>query len=165
MSDIEQAIASAAAPIMAKCRACDGEGCEADYVGLEMKCIAVNCSTCGGSGKMPVGVFDPVCARHCTGCEGELHHWDYYGDQTEGGEPLLGCKHCTALRPVPDNFDHDGNDSLDGEESDDFEDDCGLRHDGQCGMAGTEHCDFECPNRESELFCGSTAWRQKHGED
>lgn len=41
--------------------------------------------------------------------------------------------------------------------------DCGLRRDGQCSQAGTEHCDFECPNRNSDLFVGSVAWRQKHG--
>lgn len=35
---------------------------------------------------------------------------------------------------------------------------CGLARDGQCSQAGTEHCDFECPNRNSELFAGSAAW-------
>lgn len=159
MSDIEQAVSAAATPVMAPCRHCEGTGGEADYVGLEMTPVEVACSQCGGQGKLAVGVFDPVCARHCTGCEGELHHWDYYGDQTEAGEPLLGCKHCPALRPVPD--DDDANDALDGEEADDFEDECGLMRNGQCSQAGTEHCDFECPNRESELFCGSAAWHRK----
>lgn len=102
MSDIEQAVSAAATPVMAPCRHCEGTGGEADYVGLEMTPVEVACSQCGGQGKLAVGVFDPVCARHCTGCEGELHHWDYYGDETEAGEPLLGCKHCLALRPVPD---------------------------------------------------------------
>ena len=56
----------------------------------------------------------------------------------------------------------DGDDS-DGEDDDPF-DECGLMRDGQCSMAGTEHCDFECPNRESELFCGSAAWQRKHAK-
>lgn len=52
------------------------------------------------------------------------------------------------------------------EEDDDGWDDCALRADGQCGMAGTEWCDFECPNRDSEHFAGSAAWiatREKAG--
>ena len=40
--------------------------------------------------------------------------------------------------------------------------DCGLQRDGQCSQAGTEHCDFECPNRNSDVFVGSAAWRKKH---
>jgi len=41
-------------------------------------------------------------------------------------------------------------------------DDCGLCDDGQCTMAGTEYCDFECQNRDSELFVGSKVWKKKH---
>lgn len=78
------------------------------------------------------------------------------------GPPAL-CT-CGTCPPDEDEEDHI-NDALDGEESDDFEDDCGLMRNGQCSQAGTEYCDFGCPNRESELFCGSAAWRQKHGED
>lgn len=63
----------------------------------------------------------------------------------------------TTEVPDDDNeYDDDGDDDwLDLE--------CGLMHDGQCSMAGTEHCDFECPNRHSEDFCGSVAWNKKHG--
>jgi hypothetical protein len=45
---------------------------------------------------------------------------------------------------------------------DDFEDECGLGDDGQCALAGTEHCDFECIYRDSDLFAGSAAWCRKH---
>ncbi len=41
--------------------------------------------------------------------------------------------------------------------------DCGLMADGQCSMAGTEDCDWECPWRDSELFAGSAAWNRKRG--
>ena len=65
-----------------------------------------------------------------------------------------------------DDEDHAYN-SDDDEEADwddeDGDDDCGLLEDGQCLMAGTEHCDFECPNRNSEFFCGSRAWCRKRG--
>ena len=55
-------------------------------------------------------------------------------------------------------FDDDGF-----EDDDDFTDMmCGLHGDGQCGNAGSEYCDFECPYRDSELFAGSAAWRAKH---
>jgi hypothetical protein len=53
------------------------------------------------------------------------------------------------------------NDEQDDEDADDF--DCGLMADGQCTMAGSEDCDFSCPNRDSELFAGSKAWMKKYG--
>ena len=30
------------------------------------------------------------------------------------------------------------------EEEDEFEEECGLMPDGQCLLAGTEHCDWDC---------------------
>lgn len=45
---------------------------------------------------------------------------------------------------------------------DEWEMECGLARDGCCSQAGTEHCDFGCPNRNSELFRGSEAWMKKH---
>lgn len=54
--------------------------------------------------------------------------------------------------------------SDDGYEPDPLEEaeyECGLRRDGQCSLAGTEHCDFICPFRNSEHFAGSAAWRAK----
>jgi hypothetical protein len=40
--------------------------------------------------------------------------------------------------------------------------DCGLDDKGYCSMSGSEHCDFSCPYRDSELFRGSSAWLKKH---
>lgn len=57
-----------------------------------------------------------------------------------------------------DDYDDEWNDC-------DLMDECGLRHDGQCSMAGTEHCDFACQMRNSKDFCGSKAWNEKHKED
>lgn len=56
----------------------------------------------------------------------------------------------------------DYDDDFDLEEEDEMED-CGLMPDGQCYMAGTEHCDFCCPNRDSVFFAGSKAWMKAHG--
>ena len=42
---------------------------------------------------------------------------------------------------------------------------CGLHRDGQCSLAGSEHCDFICPFRSSEDFAGSAAWIAKHGRE
>lgn len=50
-----------------------------------------------------------------------------------------------------------------GDDDDEFGDECGLMHSGQCSMAGTEHCDFECQNRDSAEFAGSNAWMKAHG--
>jgi hypothetical protein len=38
---------------------------------------------------------------------------------------------------------------------DDPADECGLMHDGQCMLAGTEWCDFECPFRDSPDYAGN----------
>ena len=51
-------------------------------------------------------------------------------------------------------------DGCDDESDDDAE--CGLSPDGQCGLAGSEHCDFDCPYRDSEFFAGSKAWDKAH---
>lgn len=63
--------------------------------------------------------------------------------------------------PDYDDFDDDIRDHDEEDGDDDM--DCMLRPDGQCGAAGSEYCDFMCPNRESELFVGSKAWKRKHG--
>lgn len=41
-------------------------------------------------------VFDPICARHCTVCDGEDHHW--LDDCDPDGEPVKVCKHCDTVR-------------------------------------------------------------------
>lgn len=56
--------------------------------------------------------------------------------------------------PFEDHFD-DENEYDEDEIEDDF--DCGLMSNGQCTKAGSEECDWSCPNRESELFAGSAA--------
>lgn len=61
--------------------------------------------------------------------------------------------------------DYDDHDCDDDEFDDELEDrfDCGLDPEsGQCAMAGTEDCDFECPHRNSSDFAGSRAYCQKH---
>lgn len=49
------------------------------------------------------------------------------------------------------------------DEQDEEEFDCHLGADGQCGAAGSEDCDWNCPYRDSELFAGSKAWMKAHG--
>ena len=59
-------------------------------------------------------------------------------------------------------FDYD---DYDDEDEFDPSDDCMLGDDGQCGAAGSEWCDFECPYRDSELFAGSAAWLAKRAKE
>ncbi len=62
-----------------------------------------------------------------------------------------------------DDFAHIDDDEHCYEDEEAFDyDDCGLMSDGQCTKAGSEECDFTCPNRHSELFAGSKAWHEKH---
>lgn len=35
---------------LAVCRECNGRGTSADYVGLEMRCVEVECPSCSGTG-------------------------------------------------------------------------------------------------------------------
>ena len=86
----------------------------------------------------------------CPHCKAEM--------QTDGVNSW--CVQADCYVDHYDDFDNE-NESDDDE---DFEPDCGLMSDGQCMQAGTEHCDFGCPNRHSELFVGSAAWRKKHSK-
>ena len=40
--------------------------------------------------------------------------------------------------------------------------DCGLRLDGQCSMAGSEDCDWDCPHSHGPRYAGSKAWCEMH---
>lgn len=43
-----------------------------------------------------------------------------------------------------------------------FDEDCGLNFDdGQCALAGSEHCDFCCPWRTSDAFAGNPGFKPK----
>ena len=66
----------------------------------------------------------------------------------------------TTSIDYPEYDDYDPND--DEPEEYDPMDDCALDDDGYCGHAGSEHCDFECPMRDSSLFRGSDALFRKH---
>lgn len=81
----------------------------------------------------------------------------------ESGEYCCACAQyiedcANGMYEDPDDWLYDD----DGDEDDWLEQECGLGPDGQCSMAGTEHCDFVCPNRDSEDFAGSKAWNEKH---
>lgn len=40
--------------------------------------------------------------------------------------------------------------------------DCALGPDGQCGKAGSEECDWDCPYSHGEFYAGSEAWNKRH---
>lgn len=60
----------------------------------------------------------------------------------------------------PRDYADDDDGGWEANDMDDF--DCRLRPDGQCLLAGSEECDWDCPNRMSDRFVGSPAWRKKH---
>ena len=89
----------------------------------------------------PQGV--PVEMHFCNPCE---HQWDF-------SEPeVLRCQKCGFTEYISDD-DYDDDDECrcgavgcaecDARYYDDF--DCGMGADGQCGKAGSEECDWECP--------------------
>ena len=45
-----------------------------------------------------------------------------------------------GMQSMPDDYDDPGDE--------DGLADCGLMNNGSCSMAGSEFCDFECPNRD-----------------
>lgn len=61
----------------------------------------------------------------------------------------------------PNDYDDDGHE---GEDDDDFDFDCHMRPDGQCGAAGSEMCDFECPTMAAIHHHNYTV-RQKYLDD
>ena len=63
---------------------------------------------------------------------------------------------------IPDFSGPDYAEYEDDDPEDDWEFDCHLGPDGQCGKAGSEECDWECPMRMSEFYAGSPAWIAKH---
>lgn len=69
-------------------------------------------------------------------------------------KPLPYENSATWPEPDDDDDDHDF--------EDEFEFDCALGPDGQCLKAGSEECDWDCPNRNSEHFAGSAAWIAAH---
>ena len=64
---------------------------------------------------------------------------------------------------ISNDFDHP-DDDYEPDLMEEAEAECGLHSDGQCSLAGTEHCDFVCPFRDSEDFAGSEAWCKKHNQ-
>lgn len=62
--------------------------------------------------------------------------------------------------PEPEPEEYSDYEDFYDEEEDDEE--CGLMPDGQCQLAGSEHCDFVCSWRDSEFFAGSAAWNKRH---
>lgn len=57
------------------------------------------------------------------------------------------CKDRQSQRLQAEMDDHGGYDWDEPEDHYDPDDDCGRTDDGDCMLAGTEHCDFECPYR------------------
>jgi len=55
-----------------------------------------------------------------------------------------------------DNYEDDSEEELE----DQF--DCALGADGQCAMAGSEDCDWECPMSHGRYYAGSNAWHKAH---
>jgi hypothetical protein len=47
---------------------------------------------------------------------------------------------------------YDDDDDYERDEYEDALQECGQVREGGCLMAGTEHCDFECPFRDVDLF-------------
>lgn len=56
---------------------------------------------------------------------------------------------------LPDYLEHD--DGFD----DEAEEECGLMPDGQCALAGTEHCDWECGRLNEQRIAAMKAAQTK----
>lgn len=77
----------------------------------------------------------------------EISQEIYQQMERQAIDEIGGCSACGSL----DGMDCCCEDDF-FEEEPEFEFDCALRPDGQCGAAGSEHCDFECPTRHQILF-------------
>ncbi len=59
-------------------------------------------------------------------------------------------------------FEYDDDHVFDYMDEEDEEFDCGLGPDGQCSMAGSEDCDWDCPHSHGPRYAGSEAWHREH---
>lgn len=50
-------------------------------------------------------------------------------------------------------------------DDDDLDFICGLGPDGQCALAGSEDCDWDCPNSHGPGYAGSEAWAKLHAAE
>lgn len=66
------------------------------------------------------------------------------------GEPEEKCKAQGGCADVPDDDDRDYYDSLPDDDGSEFEFDCAMDARGNCGKAGSEECDWECPYRNAK---------------
>ena len=57
------------------------------------------------------------------------------------------CRQCGFPDPEAVADYHCGPDEDEDEDPDAWMDDCGMMPDGYCSKAGSEECDWECPNR------------------
>lgn len=61
----------------------------------------------------------------------------------------------------PEFYEYDDDGLCEGDEDDAF-DDCALdMNTGQCGKAGSEECDWECPWRNTSHFAGNPDFKPK----
>lgn len=140
---------------------------ETDSMGCEMHDLCAECLEADRAARN-----SPEAAEwrkgQCEWCKKDATDLRDARDYEEGmcGRVYRVCSACIKrqndelAREAAEYGDYDDDDYDD--EDDWLEQECALGHDGQCGLAGSEHCDLVCPNRNSELFVGSTAWRKKH---
>ena len=80
-------------PSKARCPVCEGEG---DI--FENGRQAGPCTHCRTTGAVEVGVFEMKCPTPCVDCDGVDHHWMPHTELDFDDNPLVICKHCSALR-------------------------------------------------------------------
>ena len=68
----------------------------------------------------------------------------------------------TTLIEMTETSSEPDDDLCDDGEEDGDDDDCGLSFDdGQCSMAGSEHCDWSCRWSRSKFFAGNPGFKPK----
>lgn len=144
---------------------------ETDSFGSEMNDM---CQECADEYRAWLKSPEATTGR-CDWCKKEAPDLRDTRDHEEGmaGPVYSVCGSCRKRRDdelkaeaaAYDDYSYDDDNEYDADDDDWLDMECGLASDGQCSQAGTEHCDFVCPRRNSENFAGSKAWRVKHGED
>jgi len=119
--------------------------------------VTETCSTCAGTGQL----HRQDCGAHglTVGC-GDCGGSGGWGKCSHCDNPVrlkhgILCASCIA--DEIDSYDYDE----DGDPEDDGLDECAMTSDGYCMLAGTEHCEWECPIVYSS-FC-QTPHQPKEG--
>ena len=101
----------------------------------------IKCHACGSETFLSFDQGQGLCSYDCKNCD-EITTVQFEHEETEG---YYGDYYEPPFDPDETNQDYDFSDDYEGYDESEPEFDCYMDKSGQCGKAGSEECDWECP--------------------